>query len=93
MGIWADKLKALNQPVDGCTASPNGNWRDCCDEHDYHYSEHDVARVEADATLAVCITKKGHPGFGALYFLAVRFMGLGFWNKAKFDDKGGLLNG
>lgn len=95
MNAWAKKLQSLNQPMDGCTMSPDGNWRECCDEHDYHYMARDVSRFEADKRLGQCISRRGFPVFGVLYFMAVRVFGAGFWNKAKFSETQteGLLHG
>jgi len=53
-----------------CSSSPEGNWHDCCVRHDYDYVEGE-GKWTADARLAWCISKKGHPLVGLVYWLGV----------------------
>lgn len=47
---WAKKFGS-----DGCTSSPDLNFRTCCEEHDYHYRSGDISRSQADKRLRQCI--------------------------------------
>ena len=46
---------------DGCTGWPDGNWLDCCLEHDETYAAGGswLERLRADWKLAKCVHKKG----------------------------------
>jgi len=65
--------------TDGCSMSPDGDWSDCCVDHDIAYwcggSRDD--RREADRRLASCVVARGHShGFGECVRLAVRAGGV-----------------
>lgn len=59
---------------DGCSWSPDGDWRDCCQAHDYAYwcggSSDD--RAIADEALRECVVDKRGQALGALVWLGVR---------------------
>jgi hypothetical protein len=61
--------------TDGCTASPDLNFRDCCEEHDYYYRSGEVSRAEADKRLRKCIQQRGWLVTPWLYWLGVRLFG------------------
>lgn len=63
--------------TDGCSAWPDGNWRDCCVAHDARYwcGGGAEARVAADTALAGCLAQRGHPGLGDVMQLGVRIFG------------------
>lgn len=75
-----DKWKVIGKASDGCTNSPDFNFTRCCEEHDYHYSRHDITRAEADKILRKCIQRKWK---GILlpwiYWGAVRIFGRRHW--------------
>ena len=58
--------------TDGCTFFPDGDWVECCIEHDKEYWEGGSyeERVEADKKLAACVESKGHSSTlsGLMYF-------------------------
>lgn len=60
-----------NQPSDGCTYSPDLNFKHCCVEHDAYYGDASISRKEADDRLFFCILKKGirNPISLIFYFL------------------------
>lgn len=60
---------------DGCTASPDLTFRECCDEHDYLYQTRLVSRKEADLYLRECMRAKGYLILPWVYYLAVRLFG------------------
>jgi hypothetical protein len=64
-------LKSKKRPPnpftsDGCSLSPDGNWKSCCIEHDISYwcggTMQD--RTDADNNLESCIGDKGHAYYG-----------------------------
>ena len=59
---------------DGCSMFPNGNWNDCCVEHDRAYWRGGSAagRKAADRALRDCVAKKGHPIIARLMYFGVR---------------------
>jgi hypothetical protein len=66
---------------DGCTMSPDFDFRDCCVRHDYDYHDQ-VPRKKADLKLKACIEKKGHPKLAKLYYFGVRAFGWLRYRKA-----------
>lgn len=54
---------------------PEGNWHECCLEHDYAYF-HGTGKFKADLKLAWCVLKRGHPIVAPLMWLGVT---LGGW--------------
>ena len=83
-------LHAFTHEPNGCSYSPDFDWRLCCDEHDLDYYKGGGFwdKTKADARLAKCITRKGrgfwgtvaHGFAGGVYFGAVTAGGLFFWN-------------
>lgn len=65
-----------------CTNAPEGNWHECCVRHDWDYAE-GVNKWVADARLAKCILKKGHPGVAIAFWVAVTVAGWGPYEKHK----------
>lgn len=69
---------------DGCTAWPEGDWEDCCRDHDTAYrsgKRHFAHRRRADLHLLSCVAKKGYPLLGVLMFLGVRGFGWVPWHQ------------
>ncbi len=61
--------------TDGCSASPDGSWVECCIEHDFAYwcGGPYEERVEADRVLGACVAEKGYGTFhGAITELGVK---------------------
>lgn len=69
--------------TDGCSNSPDFNFKDCCKTHDFHYRNFDITRFEADKELLKCIKKKGWKVLPYVYYYAVRLFGWMSWNKNK----------
>lgn len=66
---------------DGCTAVPDFNFgKDCCAEHDYHYTTQTISRWEADKRFRKCIQKKGYLVLPWVYWLGVRLFGGHLWD-------------
>ena len=64
--------------TDGCSASPDGSWVECCIEHDFSYwcGGSYEERVEADRVLGECVAEKGYGTFhGAITELGVKIGG------------------
>jgi hypothetical protein len=77
-GARADRrLPPYAFTTDGCSAWPDGDWLECCVEHDTAYwcGGSARARAEADATLGACLARRGHPVLGDLMHLGVRIGG------------------
>lgn len=65
---------------DGCTSSPDMNFRPCCILHDYLIRSRKVSRHAADTILRECIKDKKGPIIAWIYFLGVRTHAiLGTW--------------
>lgn len=66
---------------DGCTWFPEGNWHECCVEHDKAYFKggSKKQRLKADISLLSCVSLKGHPYISVIMFLGVRFFGHPYW--------------
>ena len=71
----------IHVPIDKqdgkCTWWLQGNWQDCCCQHDIgcliaEIKENPWRRLEADLQLARCVTMKGHPVIAVMMFVAVR---------------------
>lgn len=78
---------------DGCSLFPDGNYRDCCVEHDklYYFGGTKQERKAADRQLCDCVRAKGHRFLSPLMYLGVRVGGVawlptpfrwGFGNKS-----------
>lgn len=71
---------------DGCTMSPDFNFRACCIAHDRAYWAGGTAkqRLAADTAFRECVTAKGHPVLAWFYFWGVRAGGAPFWPSIGF---------
>ncbi|MBE9529297.1 MAG: hypothetical protein IME99_08680 [Proteobacteria bacterium] len=60
--------------TDGCTLYPDGEWVECCIEHDKEYwcGGSRVKRKESDLKMKSCIAKKGFGYRANLMYLGVR---------------------
>jgi hypothetical protein len=66
--------------TDGCTGWFDGDWKDCCAEHDFYYvNDVGVTTREADRTLRKCIQSKG----GAVHYV----MGWVMWAGVRLYSK------
>lgn len=74
-------VKKLAFKTDGCTASPDLTFRDCCEQHDRDYYDQNISRVEADKRLRDCMRKDGYMVLPWLYYAAVRLFGGYFWDR------------
>jgi hypothetical protein len=92
--------------VNGCTSSPDFDFKDCCDKHDRCYQDEDHCtscdRVECDWELYTCIVQKGvssgkdYTALAAIYYFAVRTAGESFFEYCDEHDPvyvtvGGLI--
>ena len=85
---------AMGFTPNGCSLSPDGSWRHCCDEHDlaYYIGGRLRRKLRADWQLAACIARSmrtrgahwlrrlGAPLVGATYLAAVSAFGLLPWH-------------
>jgi hypothetical protein len=67
--------------TDGCTLSPDGNWFDCCLEHDFAYWKGGTSeeRKAADKKLRECMRAKGYYVLPWVYYYGVRLFGSHFF--------------
>lgn len=78
------EVKIHDFTTDGCSLSPNGNfradWTECCVDHDFAYwlggTRQD--RAHADDQLMTCITGKSDAVTAELYFAGVRVGGTAY---------------
>lgn len=68
---------------DGCTMSPDFDFRDCCVRHDLDYWRGDMTRAQADARLRECIQTRGYFVLPWIYWVGVRLFGGPRFNKNK----------
>lgn len=83
----------MEDPTLGCTAFPEGEWHDCCVQHDLAYRNLDTsvwnwrAKRQADVALYRCARAKGHPHVAVILFLGVRLFGLPAWVMDRWRKK------
>jgi len=60
-----------------CTRFPEGSWHTCCLQHDLAYGDGGGLKdkLKADTALALCVTRKGHPGVAVLMLVGVLIFG------------------
>jgi hypothetical protein len=93
-----DKMKGfVDLSHDGCSCSPDLNFQECCNEHDYYYRNSEwvtgVCRKEADAKLKTCIQNKWKlPVIPFLYWGFVRIFGNRFWKQPNDFTEAELLS-
>lgn len=63
---------------DGCSLFPDGDYHDCCVEHDkaYYFGGTKQERKAADRQLSNCVRAKGHKFLSPLMYLGVRIGGV-----------------
>jgi len=78
--------KNVTEPVypfktDGCSASPDFNFRQCCVEHDKAYWRGGTCaeRRAADQALKRCIADNDHGSLSSIYYASVRAFGSPLW--------------
>lgn len=82
------QLKHVVKTSDGCTASPDLNFKECCLEHDFYYATKSVSRAEADKRLRECIKEKwGGNVVPWIYWVGVRAFGIFPWRSKKRSEK------
>lgn len=71
---------------DGCTDFFNGDWRACCDAHDYAYAHASTVmqKIAADGALFQCVWHTGqgdvwHLLIGLIMLVGVSIFGWFFW--------------
>ena len=73
---------------DWCSWWPDGDWTDCCRQHDRQYGTAGkgapnrtpgMTRRRADAELRACVAAKGHPVVAWIMWAGVRLFGQGGW--------------
>ena len=77
----ADGLPASPFRTDGCSASPDFNWKHCCVEHDKAYWCGGSAeqRADADRALRECVAEASARPLGYLVQFGVRIGGHPWW--------------
>jgi hypothetical protein len=70
---------------DGCSCWPDGNWVECCVEHDlvYWMGGTSEERKAADRELTRCVSEHGHPAIARLMYFGVRAGGV-WWLSTPF---------
>ncbi len=71
---------------DGCTLFPQGNWRHCCDAHDFGYAV-GGDKVQIDLELALCVAQTGNGVIGLLMLAGVTLGGWLWWWKARSAER------
>ena len=67
---------------DHCTMFPEGDWSDCCKQHDLDYAKGSgVSRKVADLKLKRCIRSGGKPKLAKVVYVGVRLFGWLFYRK------------
>lgn len=70
-----------------CTMFPDGNYANCCKEHDFDYSQDGTkTRLKADKDLRACIESMGHPILARVAYVGVRAFGWMFWEEKNGSD-------
>ena len=79
---------------DGCSWFPDGDYRNCCVEHDklYYFGGTIEERRAADLQLSACVLGKGHRFLAPMMYLGVR-VGGGAWLPTTFRWGFGNTNG
>lgn len=72
---------------DGCTSSPDLNFIDCCNRHDYDYQNMSMSRARADKRLRQCMSKRGWIVLPWLYWAAVRVFGGNHFKRKQREAK------
>jgi hypothetical protein len=70
---------------DGCSWFPDGDYRNCCVQHDkqYYFGGTKEERKSADRQLSTCVRAKGHRFLAPMMYLGVR-LGGGAWLPTPF---------
>ncbi|CAN5390343.1 hypothetical protein BH20ACI2_BH20ACI2_17250 [soil metagenome] len=79
--VKQDPAVPANFKSDGCSLFPDGNYRECCVEHDKTYliGGSFKARTAADKELYACVRSKGNGKFlASMIFVGVRIGGVSF---------------
>ena len=73
--------RRMRGKTDGCTLSPDFDFKACCDLHDVRYRANPerIPRAMADRLLRRCIREKGYRVLPWVYWGAVRIFGRAFW--------------
>ena len=70
---------------DGCSWFPEGDWHECCVQHDFLYWSSRTtgggyrARKKADQALRRCVASRGHPVIAWIMYIGVRIGGSPIW--------------
>lgn len=68
---------------DYCTGWDEGNWSDCCENHDKDYGENSTkTRLQADIDLLKCVWKRSKIN-SVLMFIGVRLFGSRYYKRNK----------
>lgn len=70
----------------GCTGFPEGNWHDCCVQHDLDYEAGGSlwTKVKVDHKLARCVASKSSLLMALGMFAAVMIIGLVPWYQHRY---------
>lgn len=74
------KISSKDLLTDGCSLSPDFQFKSCCKIHDFWYTTGLISREEADLRLRDCIRKKSNWLVGQIYYRAVRWGGASRWD-------------
>lgn len=76
------------KPDKQCTMWPDGNWNQCCVQHDYDYADQN-GRIKSDWKLAKCVWNSGALG---KINAPIMFTGLFFTGWINYNRYGRLKN-
>jgi hypothetical protein len=73
-----DRVMPADFKSDGCSLFPDGNYRECCVEHDkaYYFGGTKEERKAADRQLCDCVRAKGHRFLSPIMYLGIRIGGV-----------------
>ncbi len=82
---WHAPLPPEEFKSDGCSCWPDGEWLECCVEHDvlYWLGGSREERKQADINLQKCVRQKGHPITGKIMYYGARIGGV-YWLPTSF---------
>lgn len=72
--------EVIDWSTDGCSAAPDLNFTECCEDHDFAYRNGLIPRRYADKHLRECMRDRGWKVLPWIYWVAVRAFGWRAYN-------------
>jgi len=74
------KISSTDLLTDGCSLSPDFQFKECCKIHDFWYTTGLIERLEADQRLRDCIRGKSNWFLAQIYYRSIRLFGVSRWD-------------